>query len=252
MRFHYSPETGEFAIFANEDEFDIKSAKLNDDKEYKVISRQLKLKNGEPDENAICKFIKLYSKFINDILKDLNPEHEIKDILILSIMPKLGYSWRSLSNITQGKASTNFLDLILTYGLWKIIEADNKENSQFTKQLMEILSERDFAKLTLAKILLNTITHPNVWKHKQKPDKTLAFAETRIKSLKVKLAKFEKKYGFASEDMEKYYKDDKYPEKEMTNWLEIYKEYEIYKLTVEKYNLVEKLTDEFANSSIES
>jgi hypothetical protein len=198
MRFNYSPETGEFAIYADSDEFQLATRKNeNDEHEFRVVLKDLKHKDGSNNDEAIYKFIDEYVNFINRILNDLHPNEKLKDIVIFSTMPKFGYTWSSLINHVFDD-SYHFFEMLLTYGIHMI------RNESNGKELVEILSENDYAKLTLAKMLLCSVELPGIWKVKKKPEEPKTKIQAKLINLKSKLEKFEKKYKFSSEQMLKY------------------------------------------------
>lgn len=251
MRFAYTPETGQFAIYASPEEFQL--ASFHDgqggDQEFRVVLKNLKERDGQTaDEGAIYHFINEYVAFVKKIFGDLYPNEKIKDIVVLSTMPKLGFTWTSLQDLDKFGSSNNFLEMVLSYALLTIQETDLDKKTQTGRELVELLSERDFAKLTLAKVILASVSHPTVWKTKQKPDKQKDDFIKRMNSLKTKIARFERKYGFSSEDMQKYYGDDQYPEKDMEAWLKLYQEYKLMETSLDKFDLVEKIVDQWVAS----
>jgi hypothetical protein len=250
MRFAYCPETGQLTIYATTEEFQL--ASFHDGKggeqEFRVVLKELKNRDGSVDPSAIYKFLNQYVKFVKDIFGDLYPDEKIKDILVLSTMPKLGFTWTSLLDIDKFGSSLNFMDMITSYAFSAIEDTNLDKKTQTGKSLIELLSERDFAKLTLAKVLLSSINHPTVWKQKQRPDKQKEDFLKRMDSLKNKLSRFERKYGFESKEMHKYYKDDQFPESDMEEWLKVYTEYQMMQLSIEKFSLVENITDNWMKS----
>lgn len=248
MRFSYSPETGQFAIYATPEEFQL--ASFHDGQgggqEFRVVLKDLKERDSQtPDEGAIYHFINEYVAFVKNILGDLYPTERIKDILVLSTMPKLGFTWTSLLDLDKFGSSSNFMEMLLTYALTTIQETDLDKKTQTGRDLVDLLSERDFAKMTLAKLILTSVNHPTVWKQKQKADKQKEDFIKRMNALKVKIARFERKFGFSSNDMKKYYGDDQYPEKDMEAWLNLYNEYKLMEMSLDKFDVVEKIVDEW-------
>jgi len=253
MRFSYSPETGQLSVYATSDEFHLTADVFSNDpktgdKEYRVIVKQLRNKDGSNSEVAIYEFIKDYINFIKRIFGDLCPDEKIKDIVTFSTIPKLGYTFTSLLDLENFDSSQNFLEMILSYA-FKVITDESFDKKQGTgKDLMSLLSERDFAKVALAKVILSSVNHPAIWGKIQKPDRQKDQLNKNLKTLDAKLAKFEKKYGFSTADMNIYYGDDKYPENDMEEWMKISKDASIIRLSLQNYDLVEELVTKWQQS----
>jgi hypothetical protein len=245
MRYAYSPLTGEFAVYATAEEFQLASRPKVDDEpqEYRVILKNLKSKDGNNDPEEITTFIDEFVDFIKTIFGELHPDEKIKDVIVMSTMARVGFMWTSLLGDNTYESSYNFFDMLLSYGLNVMMEAGQSKNSEKSKDITEMMSERDFSKLTLAKILLSTLELPQIWKVKKKPDKYKEKMAALADKLKVKITKFEAKYKFSSEDMLKYYGDDTYPEKDMQTWLDATKEVKLIESSLQKYDLVEELVD---------
>lgn len=249
MRFAYSPETGVFSVYATPEEFALAHSSDDENPEkYRVIVKQMRNKDGSNNEVAIYDFIHEYVNFVKKIFGDLYPDEKIKDVVVLSTMPKLGYTWTSLLDLENFDSSQNFLELMTSYAFKTIADTGVNKKSGVGKELMEMLSETDFAKLTLAKMILCSIQHPTVWNKKQKSDKQKEQLEANLKTVETKIKKYEKKYGFDSAEMQKYYGDDKYPEKDMQDWLKLYTDASIIRLSLEKYELVENLVTQWRDS----
>jgi len=180
------------------------------------------------DDKDFYSFVEEYSFFVQHVLNDLIEDEEIKDVVAIS-KSKNSFIWRSLSNHDNTGSSNNMFDVLLDYGL------SNFDELQEGKRQLAI---RDKAKLNLAILLIKSIkTNRN-----KKPDVDKIF-NPKIEKLKEKMKVYENKYGFSSDLMYKYHKDDEMPDKEFVKWLSLYDKFLMFSQMKVEFKEVEKITD---------
>jgi len=234
MRFSYKPETGEVSIYVKQSEFDL-AAKGD---EYRVFTRHF-------DSESLEKFIESYSNFMKDVCNSLMPNEQIKDIVTMSTY-KSGYTWRSLLDLDYSDESNSFLENTLAYGLHIVDQEGRKKNPD--KTIADIISKKDASKLSLIMTLLNLPSLPEPYR-KRRRSKSPKVIQKRVDMLKTKLKKFEDKFGFDSETMEKYYHDDKMPSEEMGEWINIYSELKFINSIKERETLADELLEVWSKQS---
>ena len=257
MRFAYSPDTGCLSVYATPEEFHLTADVFtknpaSGEKEFRVIVKHFKNKDRTKNEAAIMQFLEEYNKkLIIPLMGDLYPDEKIKDIVVLSTMSKLGFSWTSLTDIDNFNSSQNFFDMVLSYAVKAITSSDTDKKSGEGRELMELLSEDDFAKLTLAKVILSSINHPTVWKKKHQTDRAKDQLEVQMAGIDKKLQRLEKKDGFLSAQAVEFYQNDQFPEDDIALWLQLIQQASTIRLALEKYGLVEELVGKWRDSFTE-
>ena len=240
MRFHYSPQTGQLTVYATSDEFQLAAG----EKEYRVVVKDLKNKDGTIDENLIFHFIEEFSNFTKKIFQDIYPQEKIQDIVVMSTKPKFGFTWTSLLNYKKQGSSLNFISMIIDYLLNAIKDSSVKKSNKEAKELDEIFSKKDLNKLEILNIMINSMTCPSIWKMSRKKEDA-----TRLNQLNIKITKIEKKYGYSSEEMYKYYseyKSDESLETPMQEWLKLYEERRDLLILEEKNKLINDFLEKWS------
>lgn len=242
MRFDYSPQTGQFSVYASQDEFQLAASQDS----YRVIVKNLKNKNGDIEPELIAKFIAEYSEFVKKILQSIYPEEKIKDIVVMSTMPKFGFLWTSLLDIKKCGNSFNFFETIMNY-ITNVMKDSGSKNG--IKDLEEIIEEKDLNKLEILNILSKSIDGPSIWKNRKKQDNDKLKNITNIKNINIKIEELEKKYQFSSEEMYKFYqnyKGDESLESGMLEWIDLFEERKFLLSVKEKHRLLDELVDKWS------
>lgn len=229
MRFSYEPTTGELSAYVKQSEFDLAA----NGEEYRVFKRTFDIDNLE-------EFLKGYANFIKEIFHYLTPDEQMQDVVSISTY-KQGYTWRSIANMEYNDESFSFLENLMTYGL-SIIDKECRQRTG-GKTIAEMISKRDSAKLSLIMSLLNMPSLPEPYKKRKKLKNVSKILQKRLDLINTKLKTFEEKYGFSSEDMWKYYKDDELPEDNMITWIDLYQEKQFALSIDKKQKLAEDLVD---------
>lgn len=241
MRFDYSPQIGQLSVYASQDEFQLAASQDS----YRVIVKTLRNKNGDIEPELIAKFIEEYSEFVKKILQSIYPEEKIKDIVVMSTMPKFGFLWTSLLDIKKCGNSFNFFEMMMNY-ITNIIKDSGSKNR--TKELEEILEQKDLSKLEILNILSKSIDGPSIWKNRKKQDNNKLKNITDIKNINIKIQDLEKKYQFSSEEMYKFYqeyKGDESLEPGMLEWIDLFEERRFLLSIKEKHRLLDELLDKW-------
>lgn len=210
MRFSYNPIEGELSAYVGREEFEFAA----DGKDYRVFKRKF---NGE----KLKKFIQEYAVFMKQVFESLMPSENMYDILALSTYKK-DYVWKSLLHLEYSKENDSFFENMIGYALFEINKEIEKQNSDTS--IEKVISKEDIAKLSLILNLLDFKSLPEPHSKKKKLSKEKQ-TEKSIKDIEVKLKKFEKTYGFNTEQMLKYYQTDKFPEKKIAEWLKVHEEH---------------------------
>jgi hypothetical protein len=100
-----------------------------------------------------------------------------------------------------------------------------QKQSKNAKSFMNDLSPEDKAKLQLVIALLNYMNYDEPWKRKTKKKESRDGAILKkLKTVGRKISTFEKKYGFDTEQMLKYYRDDSLPDVDFAKWISLHDE----------------------------
>lgn len=209
MRFSYDPSEGAVSAYVTQDEFELAAS----EKEFRVFRRRF-----TPD--SLKKFIQEYSFFMKNVFEALIPDEHMYDIVALSKYKK-DYVWKSLINLEYSKEHESFLENMLGYA---IFEMDKEIQNKSTESLESKISSDDAAKLSIILNLLDLTSLPEPFNDNKRKISKEKSESRKLKDINTKIMKLEKKYGFNTEEMLKYYSNDKFPEVTMQLWMKLTEE----------------------------
>jgi|GEM_PF-6628669 len=207
MRFSYEPNEGAISAYVSQSEFELAAS----GNEFRVFKRHF-----TPD--SLKKFIQEYALFMKQVFEALIPDENMYDIVALSKYKK-DYVWKSLLNLEYSKEHESFLENMLGYAIFEI---DKEIKKKSTKDSLEVkISAEDATKLSIILNLLDLTSLPEPFNDTKKKVSKEKLDERKLKEINNKIAKFEKKYGFNTEEMLKYYSDDKFLDDNMQVWMKL-------------------------------
>ena len=206
MRFSYEPNEGTLSAYVKKSEFDLA---VKDD-EYRVFQRKF-------NPEKLKDFIQDYSGFMKRVFESLIPNEEMYDIVALSTYKKT-YVWKSLLHLEYSVEHESFMENMLGYAMF-MIEKEIKSLNQ-AKSLDTTICPEDAVRLSMILNLLDFKSLPEPFTKKKSGSKKRN-EERQLKEINLKISKFEKKYGFSSEELIKFYSTDEFLEEPMKDWLEL-------------------------------